>query len=1033
VTQLGAFAADICGTATQVLGDTCHHGNVEELAVPEPRDLTTAVAPSHATGGSGVADVLAPMDFLDGLLDHAGDPMYACAPDGRILLANATFARVVGRTVADVVGCSLPELLSRREGALSLMANRSVLATGAAQSSREPIGHADGSVHEYAIRRFPLYDAQRVPYAVGVVASDVTEFATAHREIRAAHNEAETLFRGVFDYAPIGQIFSGMDGQVTAVNGPMAAMLGYTPDEMIGRPTQDFADPDEFRRIRDDASTLMDRTNLSVSAIRHFRHRDGYTVPVRATSALLRTEDDRPRWWVSIVADITAEERNRGELDRAHHETLMAGQRLRLLNSIAAVANESADIESIAPQALREVCEHFGWPAGALVRWPDVEATDHPTAVARWTNGDGPTDTDVDAWLCELWGNVAAQPIGDRPVTVVALPNLRSAGIASIIAVPLAGSQPRYVWVFFAGKPAVPAEERELLSLIGIETARVVERQSAYQQVRNSDQRFRSMFAGSPLPMALSVGETGTFAAVNDALCQLLGRPAEELIGHPASAFMHPEDVALADPAGAAAARSPEGSYSHELRFVHASGAVLTTAVTLTWMASSDGSRNLLAQVEDVTGRRRAEDALRRQSEQDGLTGLANRAHLTALLRQSAGTSRPGGVVFVDLDGFKLINDTLGHEVGDQVLVEVADRIRSCVRPTDSIARFAGDEFVVLCTTDIGMRTAGRIATRIERALAGPILTQAGPVDVTASVGVACGPITKENPSALLQRADVAMYQAKRRGKDRVEIYDARLHQDAIERQRTESALRNALAENRFVVFYQPIVQLAENRIVGFEALVRLEDEHGQLIAPDRFIGVAEKTGLIVPLGGWVLREACLTIAKLRSQTKRKLTIAVNVAARQASRPDLVDTVSYALRESGLSEDALALELTESALLEVDASTLGQLNELRSRGVRISLDDFGTGYSSLSYLRTFPVTSLKVDRSFVSGITEDSDDVAIVRSIIQLARDMDLGCVAEGIETEDQRALLAGLGVELGQGYLFSRPIPADRLCELFD
>jgi EAL domain-containing protein (putative c-di-GMP-specific phosphodiesterase class I) len=300
-------------------------------------------------------------------------------------------------------------------------------------------------------------------------------------------------------------------------------------------------------------------------------------------------------------------------------------------------------------------------------------------------------------------------------------------------------------------------------------------------------------------------------------------------------------------------------------------------------------------------------------------------------------------------------------------------------------------------------------------------------------MGIASGKVHSDHPQDLVRRADLAMYHAKRLGKDRWEMYDAGLHERSLTHQRTEAALRNALAEDRFVLHYQPIVALRDSSVVGFEALVRLVDETGQLVPPDRFIGVAEQSGLIVSMGTWVLREACRTIAELRERTGTPLTVSVNVAARQVARPDFMSTVLDALASARLPEGALALELTESALLEANSSTLNQLTQLRNRGVQIALDDFGTGYSSLTYLRTFPVTHLKVDRSFVSGVTSVAGDLAIVRAVTQLAQDLGLGWVAEGIETRQQQRALAALGAGhgQGQGYLYSRPVPREQLEEV--
>jgi predicted signal transduction protein with EAL and GGDEF domain len=350
------------------------------------------------------------------------------------------------------------------------------------------------------------------------------------------------------------------------------------------------------------------------------------------------------------------------------------------------------------------------------------------------------------------------------------------------------------------------------------------------------------------------------------------------------------------------------------------------------------------------------------------------------------------------------------------------------VRPHDLVSRFGGDEFVVVCRDLRAAEDRVALASRIEAAMACPITYDGEIVTVTASVGIAHGTDDLTDATDLLRRADAAMYSAKRLGKDRVEIYDEHLHAAEQSRARIEAALRHALDEDRLTVYYQPIVDLGTEEIIGTEALVRLVDRDGQLVPPDQFISVAEESGLIVPLGTWVLRRACEQTVAWRTRTGRPLSIAVNLSPRQAARSDLLITVLTALEDAGLEHSALYLELTESALLEANDATLTQFTSLRDLGVGIGIDDFGTGYSSLRYLRQFPVTFLKVDRSFVQGVPDVADDVAVVAAVIGLARGLGLDCVAEGIESSEHLSALRAMGAGLGQGYLFARPMPADQV-----
>ncbi len=969
------------------------------------------------SSASSAGDPQTSLGYLDGLLRYAGGVMYVKShPEGRYLLANPGFEELVGLPATEIVGRTGDEIFPADVDDAHRANDRLVAADGVARTSREPATDADGTMRDYVSHKFALLDPDGEIYALGGFSTDVTQLEEEREVGRCAQQETEARFQAVFNHAPIGQIYSSLDGWITSVNEPLAVMLGWEPAELAGRHVRTLLDDHEYGRVRETTAALLAGEVRSVSALRHYIRRDGRRLPVRVTSALLRSDTGEPRWWVSMVIDIAEEERTRAELERAHVAALMSARRLRLLNAIATAANDSASAVQLAPHVLDAVCAHFGWQAGALVHLTPERSG--RLAAVRVSDAAGP---DVRARLVDIAATVG--PLGSDEVTAT--------DQVVFVPVPRADSS-QWAWLFVDEQGEyLDDDQYEVLRLIGVETARVVEREAAEKRLRDSEERFRSVFDASPLPMALTLGDSGSFSAVNDALCLLLGRRAEDLIGHSARDLVHPDDIALTDPAGAAAAAAPDGRHRVELRFLHSSGTVVITIVTLTWMHAADGSQHLLAQMEDITARRLAEETLHQQLEEDTPTGLANRTGLSRELREMADANASCAVLFIDLDAFKLINDTRGHDVGDEVLREVAARLRAAVRPSDLVARFGGDEFVVLCRSSRGTlqrAIARRIADRVQSLLSTPIETESGLVTLTASTGIACGAVESGHPQDLVRQADLAMYHAKRLGKDRWEMYDAGLHERALAHQRTEATLRNALAEDRFVLHYQPIVELHDSSILGFEALVRLVDETGQLVAPDKFISVAEQSGLIVSMGTWVLREACRTISDMRRRTGVPLTIAVNVAARQVARPDFLDTVLDALAATGLPEDALALELTESALLEANSSTLNQLTQLRNRGVQIALDDFGTGYSSLTYLRTFPVTQLKVDRSFVSGVTTVAGDLAIVRAVTQLAQDLGLSWVAEGIETPEQQNALAALGPGLGQGYLYSRPVPRDQL-----
>jgi diguanylate cyclase (GGDEF)-like protein len=384
-------------------------------------------------------------------------------------------------------------------------------------------------------------------------------------------------------------------------------------------------------------------------------------------------------------------------------------------------------------------------------------------------------------------------------------------------------------------------------------------------------------------------------------------------------------------------------------------------------------------------------------------------------------------VLFLDLDRFKNINDSLGHTHGDLLLVAFAERLERTLRPIDTLARFGGDEFAILLSGMTDATDAVRVAQRIQDELSQPFVLDKNSAFATASIGIALSSSGYDRPDDILRDADIAMYRAKENGKARYELFDHGMHARAVSRLQLESDLRQAIEQKEFCVYYQPIISLQTGRLAGFEALVRWNHPRRGLVAPADFIPVAEETGLIVPIGQWVLNEACAQVRQwqIDSPSHRSLSLSVNLSARQVAQPDLLQRIKDALETSKLNPHCLKLEITESVVMENAEAAAQMFKQLRSLGVQLSIDDFGTGYSSLSYLHRFPLNYLKIDRSFVMRLTTDNDN-AIVRTISTLARNLGMEVIAEGIETEEQFQQLKMLGCEYGQGYLFSRPVGND-------
>jgi diguanylate cyclase (GGDEF)-like protein/PAS domain S-box-containing protein len=446
------------------------------------------------------------------------------------------------------------------------------------------------------------------------------------------------------------------------------------------------------------------------------------------------------------------------------------------------------------------------------------------------------------------------------------------------------------------------------------------------------------------------------------------------------------------------------------------------------------GITHWLAGQRDITKRKSLEESLRYQALHDPLTGLPNRLlfmdRLEHALSLASRQTRLIMVLFVDLDDFKVVNDSLGHEAGDTLLVAVAKRLGACLRPEDTVARFGGDEFAVLLEDITVTSDADRAAERIVEGLRKPFVIEGREISISPSIGIVSATSSHDRPKDLLRKADIAMYVAKGKGKARYEVFDSTMNVRALERLELENDLRRAIERGELRVHYQPKVLVGTGKIVGTEALVRWEHPERGLLPPVAFIPIAEETDLIVPLGRWVLTEACRQTREWQElyPSDSPWVVCVNLSGRQLRHPELVKDVGRALQETGLEPENLDLEITESVLIEDQLSNLTTLRELKRLGVKLIIDDFGTDYSSLSYLKRLPADFLKIDRSFIGGLGEDPKDEGIVSAVIDLARVLGLEEIAEGVETTEQAAYLRELGCRFAQGYLFSKPLPAEEI-----
>jgi diguanylate cyclase (GGDEF)-like protein/PAS domain S-box-containing protein len=986
-----------------------------------PRSSTQAFAQPRTESLSEADSALALALRLDlalaeihGLMLRAGDRDTLFQETCRLLVQTGGMRAAVISGIDEASGLLTPLARAGRLLQASNDASHRPVPPRANRHTAGPVppAYASGAPEVEMPAAFPLYAGNhpvailhvQVPADLPAQALDLLEkfannlsLALDRIEVERARSEAEALlkrnasrFRDIADAAAEYLFELDLQGRFTYVSEGIERISGYRPDEVIGRTPVQLMPPEE----RDHMRAWAAANTTPDGVMRDFEHRlctrDGEIVWLRVSTVGLYDEAGERIGQRGSARDITQRKLAEQRIEQSR----------RFLHQL-------------------------------------VDAMPSPIAV----KDDAGCYVAVNDALCALYGLARAQIIGRQDEDV--LPPQAARFARETDAHALASPTP----VEHETELALAGEQRWLLvrksALERADGTRVVvsvitdltQRRAIEQALRASETRFRD-FAGAASEFVWETDLKGRFTFVSSRVESVWGYRDDELLGHTPLEFAPPGEPERVRE-WLDRNMSADGAFKDlEQRIVTKHGEVRWLLINAVGMLDASGARiGQRGAGRDITDRKQAEARISQLATRDALTNLPNRLLLNDRLQHALATARRQShvvaLMFIDLDRFKTINDSLGHDVGDDLLCEVARRLARCVRDSDTLSRLGGDEFVIVLDGLKDAADARVVGQSVMQALSSPFMIRGHQLMTSASIGVSCFPGDGQDGAALMRHADLAMYHAKSAGRNALHFFSEEMNQQALERHRLESALRTALAARQLRLVFQPQVTIAASRVWGAEALLRWRHPEMGEVSPARFVPVAEETGLIGPVGDWVIEAACEQLSAWRALPQLRLSVNLSIGQLRDSRAFL-DRVAGLIRASGIDPQRLEFEITETLLASNVAEHAEVLRRLGALGCPIAVDDFGTGYSSLSYLKRLPIDSIKIDRAFIRDIVTDADDAVIVSAIVAMAKKLKLEVVAEGVETCEQLAVLSELGCDRYQGFLFSRPVPAEDFAAQF-
>ncbi|WP_341529077.1 EAL domain-containing protein [Nostoc sp. UHCC 0302] len=915
-------------------------------------------------------------DKLRAVADNAPTVIYLKTLEGQLLLVNRQFEMLFGMQREQIIGKRDFELFPEEQAATYRENDLLVITSGEALNFEETV-LLSNELRTYLSIKFPLYDANQALYGIGGISTDITE-------LRQAQLQQQRL-ASIVENSPHFVGFYTLDGQTMIINCAAQEIVGL--EAMAVQQTQfaDYYEPESWNYVKQEVLPIVLEQGRweGETIFRHFQ--TGELIPVLQTIFVTREpKTGKPINLATVARDVQQRKQAEAALQQSLKE--LAEMKFALdHSSIVAIT----DGKGIITYVNDKFCELSKYSREELI------GQNHRIINSGYHSK---------AFFQQMWATISTGQVWQGEIKNRAKDNT-------------------FYWVATTIVPFLDAAGKpyQYIAIRSDITKRKQVEYTLQEQAQLLDLVYEAIFVRDA---------NNAIAYWNHSAEELYGWTSAEAIGKIPHSLLQtqftPSCLNLDD------ILRQQGHWEGELTHTRRDGSQIIVESRQVLMQDAEGQvKGILEVNRDITERKRAEEQLLQNAFYDALTGLPNRALFMERLKHALEQAKRQenylfAVLFLDLDRFKVINDSLGHLMGDKFLLTIADRVRVCIRSMDIVARFGGDEFTILLEGIQNVADAIKVVERIQQQLALPFELDGQEVFTTASIGIALSStVDYDQPENLLRDADAAMYRAKALGRARYELFNPEMYVDALDRLQLETDLRRAIERQEFRVYYQPIVSLTNGRISSFEALLRWQHPERGLVSPADFIPIAEETGLIVEIGYWVLHEACRQMQAWRVShpTNSPNKISVNLSVKQFSQSDLIKQIEEILHSTGLDAGSLVLEITESAIVENGDEAIAQLSQLRDLGIELSIDDFGTGYSSLGRLYRFPISVLKIDRSFVSPMDADSRNLEIVEIIVTLAHKLNVDVTTEGVETKEQLALMRKLNCEYGQGYFFSTPL----------